>query len=144
MRHYEIIYIVNPNLNDEEYHELLKKFNDIIQNKGVIIKIQEWGKQRLAYRIKKFYNGVYVLVEFCANAEITSELERSLNLDDRILKFQTVKLADQANPDELLEKEKAAQEKANEQQGGVEEPNPDSDEDEEQDEEDDDEVDNGN
>lgn len=131
MRHYEIIYIVNPNLNDEEYHELLKKYNDIIEGlKGVIIKTQEWGKQRLAYRVKKFYNGNYVLVEFCANPDTTSELERSLNLDERILKFQTVKLADSANPEELLEKEKEAR-KAKEEQGQGEpsqEEMPDSDE----------------
>jgi small subunit ribosomal protein S6 len=129
MRHYEIIYIVNPNLNDEEYHELLKKFNDIIESlKGVVIKTQEWGKQRLAYRIKKFYNGVYVLVDFCANPETTAELERNLNLDDRILKFQTVKLADKADPEELLKKEKTPEKVIEEEEQGEvsEEPTPDS------------------
>lgn len=119
MRHYEIIYIVNPNLDNEEYHKLLKKFNDIIENlKGIIIIIQEWGKQRLAYRIKKFYNGVYVLVEFCANPEATIELERNLNLDDRILKFQTVKLADKVDPEELLKKKKASEQVIEEQEQG--------------------------
>ncbi len=107
MRHYEIIYIVNPNLNTDDYHELLKKYNDIIvNNKGVVIKTEEWGKQRLAYRIRKFYNGVYVYVEFCANAESIADLERNLKLDDNILKFQTVKLADHANPEELIQKAK--------------------------------------
>ncbi len=105
MRHYEIIYIVNPNLNGDDYQELLKKYSEIIEtNKGVIIKTDEWGKQRLAYRIRKFYNGVYVYVEFCAGAELIAELERSLKLDDNILKFQTVKLAEQADPEELLQK----------------------------------------
>lgn len=117
MRHYELIYIVNPNLNDEEYHELLKKFNDIIENlKGVIIKTQEWGKQRLAYRIDKFYNGIYVLVEFCANPDATFELERNLNLDDRIFKFQAVKLADTADPEELIKKEQESKKAAEEQE----------------------------
>ncbi|MFC1495665.1 30S ribosomal protein S6 [Thermodesulfobacteriota bacterium] len=107
MRHYELIYIVNPNLNDEDFHELVKKYSGIIENlKGIIIKTQEWGKQRLAYRIRKFYNGVYVYVDFCAENKSIAELERNLKLDDNILKFQTVKLADQANPEELLEKEK--------------------------------------
>jgi len=105
MRHYEIIYIVNPNLNGDDYHELVKKYTEIIENtKGVIIKTDEWGKQRLAYRIRKFYNGVYVYVEFCAEAESIAELERNLKLDDNILKFQTVKLADQADPEELIKK----------------------------------------
>ena len=105
MRHYEIIYIVNPNLNGDDYHELVKKYSEIIvNNKGVIIKTDEWGKQRLAYRIRKFYNGVYVYVEFCTEAKSIAELERNLKLDDNILKFQTVKLADEADPEELLKK----------------------------------------
>lgn len=106
MRHYEIIYIVNPNLNSDDYHVLLKKYGEIISNnKGIIIKTDEWGKQRLAYRIRKFYNGVFVYVEFCAEAELIAELERNLKLDDNILKYQTVKLADQVNPEDLLIKE---------------------------------------
>ncbi len=105
MRHYEIIYIVNPNLNGDEFREVLKKYSDIIvNNKGVVIKTDEWGKQRLAYRIRKFYNGVYVYVEFCAMANSIAELERNLKLDDNILKFQTVKLADKADPEELIKK----------------------------------------
>jgi small subunit ribosomal protein S6 len=105
MRHYEIIYIVNPNLNGDEYRDLLKKYSEIIvNNKGVVIKTEEWGKQRLAYRIRKFYNGVYVYVDFCAMANSIVELERNLKLDDNILKFQTVKLADKADPEELIKK----------------------------------------
>ena len=116
MRHYELIYIVNPNLNDEDFQELVKKYNSIIENlKGIIIKTQVWGKQRLAYRISKFYNGVYVYIDFCADTKSITELERSLKLDDNILKFQTVKLADQANPEELLAKEKQPKDDSSEE-----------------------------
>lgn len=113
MRHYEIIYIINPNESDDEFNEIIEKYNNLIvgQN-GVIIKTQKWGKQRLAYTVKKFNNGFYVLVDFCANPGVTTELERNLNLDDRIIKYQTVKLADKADPQELIEKEKQAQEEA--------------------------------
>jgi small subunit ribosomal protein S6 len=110
MRHYETIYILNPNLSDEEYHEIIDKFNKLIETqKGVIIKRQEWGKQRLAYAINKFNNGFYVLVGFCANPGVTAELERNCKIDDRILKYQTIKIADNADPQELLLKEKEAQ-----------------------------------
>lgn len=116
MRHYELIYIVNPNLNDEDFQELVKKYNSTIENlKGIIIKTQVWGKQRLAYRISKFYNGVYVYVDFCADTKSITELERNLKLDDNILKFQTVKLADQANPEELLAKEKPPEDDSQEE-----------------------------
>ena len=113
MRHYEIIYIINPNESDDEFNEIVEKFNNLIVNqKGIIIKTQKWGKQRLAYTVKKFNNGFYVLVDFCANPGVTTELERNLNLDDRIIKYQTVKLADKADPQELIEKEKEAQKEA--------------------------------
>jgi small subunit ribosomal protein S6 len=109
MRHYETIYIVDPNLGDEEYRELTGKFNSLIENqKGVVIKTKEWGKQRLAYVVKKFNYGFYVLIDFCADPGVTSELERSLKLDDRILKYQTVKISDRADPEELLLKEREA------------------------------------
>jgi small subunit ribosomal protein S6 len=113
MRHYEIIYIINPNQSDDEFNEIIEKFNNLIVNqKGIIIKTQKWGKQRLAYTVKKFNNGFYVLVDFCANPGVTTELERNLNLDDRIIKYQTVKLAEKADPQELIEKEKEAQKEA--------------------------------
>lgn len=113
MRHYEIIYIINPNESDDEFSEIVEKYNNLIVNqKGVIIKTQKWGKQRLAYTVKKFNNGFYVLVDFCANPGVTTELERNLNLDDRIIKYQTVKLANKADPQELIEKEKEAQKEA--------------------------------
>ena len=115
MRHYEIIYIVNPNLNEDDYHEIMKKFNDLIENqKGIIVKTQEWGKQRMAYAIRKFYNGYYVVINFCADPGVTFELERNLKLDDRILKFQTVKLADKADPQKLIQKEKDVTKEAEE------------------------------
>lgn len=122
MRHYETIYIMNPNLGEEEYQEVLGKFSSFIEeNKGVIIKTSEWGKQRLAYLIQKFNYGSYVLIEFCANADLTAELERAFKLDDRILKCQTVKLADRVDPEELLRKEKEAQEKSSREEEAAEE-----------------------
>jgi small subunit ribosomal protein S6 len=107
MRHYETIYIVDPNLSDEEYGEVTKKFNNLIEKqKGVIIKTDEWGAQKLAYRVKKFDKGSYVLVDYCGNPGLTVELERALKLDSRIIKYQTVNLADNVDPEELILKEK--------------------------------------
>lgn len=125
MRHYETIYIINPNLGDEDYHEIIAKVNNLIENqKGVLVKTQEWGKQRLAYAVRKFYYGFYVLVDFCAEPGVTAELERSLKLDDNILKYQTVKLADDADPQELILKGKGASEEiaATEDQESEEKP----------------------
>ena len=112
MKHYETIYIANPNLKDEEYGDILTKFRDSIEKlKGVTIKTEEWGKQKLAYQLKKFDNGLYVLIEYCGEPGMTAELERNLKLDERVLKYQTVKLADKADPEALIQKERENREK---------------------------------
>ena len=106
MRHYETIYIINPNISDDENREIIQKYNSLLEGRNsVVVKTQEWGKQRLAYAIQKFFYGFYVLVDFCANPGVTAELERNLKLDDRILKYQTIKLADKVDPEELILKE---------------------------------------
>ena len=111
MKHYETIFIANPTLGDEEYRDILTKFLDSIETlKGVIIKTEEWGKQKLAYQLKKFDNGFYVLIEYCGDSGITAELERNLKLDERVLKYQTVKLADKADPEALIQKAKETKE----------------------------------
>ena len=130
MRHYETIYIVKPDFAEKDYQEIVEKFGNFIQQqKGVIIKTQEWGTQRLAYDIRKFGKGFYVFVEYCADAGVITQLERAFTLDDRILKSQTVKLADNVDPEELLQKEKEANtptdeiEESAEEQVGEEEKN---------------------
>jgi small subunit ribosomal protein S6 len=109
MKHYETLYIVNPELEEEDYKAVVGKFKDLIEKeKGVIVKLEEWGKQRLAYLIKKVDQGAYVLMDYCGGAGITAVLERDLKLDDRILKYQTVKLADEVEPQALVQKEEEA------------------------------------
>jgi small subunit ribosomal protein S6 len=113
MRHYETIYIVRPDITDEEIQQVNEKFKTLIEaQKGVVIKLQDWGKQRLAYEIKKQDKGTYFLVDFCGEPGLTSELARNLKLDERILKFQTVKLADYADPQELIKQEEEKHQKS--------------------------------
>ncbi|MFH1479919.1 MAG: 30S ribosomal protein S6 [Pseudomonadota bacterium] len=109
MRHYETIYIIHPNLADEDYKAAITKFNERVEKqKGVVIKTEEWGKQRLAYLIKKVDKGSYVLMNYCGLPGLSQELERELKLDDRVLKYQTVKLADKVDPEALIMKEEEA------------------------------------
>ena len=110
MRHYETLYIVSPELSDEDYKAVLNKYKDLIdREKGVIVRLDEWGKRKLAYELRKFDNGSYVLMDYCGGPGITVELERDLKLDDRVLKYQTVKLADNVDPEALIRKQKEAE-----------------------------------
>jgi len=112
MRHYETIFVVHPNLGEEEYKEVLKKFTTLTERaKGVLVKLDEWGTQKLAHRVKKSDRGYYVLMSYCGGPGITAEIERDLKLDERVLKFQSVKLSDEADPNELILKEKEGQKK---------------------------------
>ncbi|HIJ19751.1 MAG TPA: 30S ribosomal protein S6 [Deltaproteobacteria bacterium] len=103
MRYYENLYIVKPTLSDEDYGGVVSKFNELIEkNAGVMIKVEEWGKKSLAYDIKKFDKGFYVLQQFCGEPGIMEELKRYLGLDDNILKYQIIKLGDQVDPEKLI------------------------------------------
>jgi small subunit ribosomal protein S6 len=105
MRYYETLYIINPNLAEEEYRELVTKFNNIVEkNKGVIIKVDEWDKKSFAYIVRKFDRGYYVLLQYCGGPGITRELELGLKLDERVLKYQTIKLSNIADPEALRAK----------------------------------------
>ncbi len=107
MRHYETLYIISPELGEEDYKAVVAKHRDLIEKgNGVIIKLDEWGRRRLAYELKKFDQGFYVLMDYCGEAGITAELARALKLDDKVLKYQTIKLGDNVNPDDLVEEPK--------------------------------------
>jgi len=119
MRYYETLYIISPDLPDDAYREVVTKFTNLVEkNKGVVTKVDEWGTKTLAYEVKKFKRGSYVLLQYCGEPGITAELKREMSLDDRILKYQTIKLSDNAD----LEALKAEGDEGEAEVGGEEEP----------------------
>ncbi|MDZ7697596.1 MAG: 30S ribosomal protein S6 [Deltaproteobacteria bacterium] len=112
MKHYETVYIINPNLADEAVADIVARFSALIEkSSGVVTKVDEWGKRDLAYDIKKFNKGYYVLMQFCGDPGITVELQRQFGLDDSILKSQTILLSDHADPEALKAEAQAAKAK---------------------------------
>ncbi len=123
MRYYETLYLINPNLADEDYKGVVEKFNNLIEkNKGVLIKVDEWGKKTLAYIINKFDKGYYVLLKYCGEPGIIEELKRDLKLDDRVLKHQTIKLSDDVDPEALKSETETSETKVVEEEKAPEEP----------------------
>ena len=107
MRNYETIFVVNPTLGEEDYKEVLKKYSALVERqKGILVRVEEWGVQRLAHAVKRFDKGAFVLMNYCGPSGVSSDLERDLKLDDRIFRFQTVKIAEDVDPQELILKEK--------------------------------------
>ena len=92
---YESIYIVNPNVEAEGIKSLVEKFNALIESEGgKVLETNEWGMKKLAYPIKKFTQGYYVLVNFEAKAEFIDELERIYKITDSVIKFITIRKED--------------------------------------------------
>ena len=93
MNKYEVVYIIDPAVEEEARKELIAKFNDLIANNGGSVdKVEEWGKRRLAYAIDYKTEGYYVLVNFQAESELPKELERNLQISDSIIRYQVIKL----------------------------------------------------
>ena len=92
MNKYESVIIINPNVDEEGIKTLVKKFTDLINSDGKIEKVDELGKKKLAYEIKKNNEGYYVVFYFEANSNVISELERNYRITDEVIKFMTIKV----------------------------------------------------
>jgi small subunit ribosomal protein S6 len=91
MRRYEAVFIVNPELSEDQHQPLFDKLNGLVsEDQGMLVKLDQWGDKRLAYEIKKHTRGYYVLMDFCGDGALVKEIERNLRLDDRVLKYMTV------------------------------------------------------
>jgi len=92
LKRYEVVVIVKTDLAEEDLTAIIERSQAIITDrKGVIAKVDKWGKRRLAYEINKQKDGFYFLIDFAGDGPIVAEIERNFKIDDRILKFMTVK-----------------------------------------------------
>ena len=121
MRRYETLFIVTPDSSEEDLKAVAAKIQGVVTGmNGIVASYDEQGKKKLAYSVKKQNKGYYVLMDYVGSADIVSEIERNMRLDDRVLKYLTVKLADQVDP-ESIESEKS---EPTEQAEAVEAPEP--------------------
>ncbi len=94
-REYELIWIVKPDVADEDVEAITERTKAVVtEREGTIMDLDEWGKRKLAYDVQKFSKGHYVRMHFLGQPVDVAELERTLRIDDRILRFLTVKLID--------------------------------------------------
>jgi len=92
MRNYEIMFIVNPQVPEEEIDKINSQLEGIITSGGgKIEKIEKMGKRRLAYDVGKHREGFYVLFVMAANGDIIKECERRLRVMDAVIKYITVR-----------------------------------------------------
>lgn len=108
MRRYETVLIAHSDLSEDEIGKLVARYSGIVAGqKGILVKVEKWGKRRLAYLIRKQTRGFYILLDYAGAGAAVNELERNLKIDDKILKFMTVLKAEAVDP-AALENEIAA------------------------------------
>ena len=93
MNQYETVFILTPVLSDDQMKETVAKFKKVLADKGAEILSEEtWGLKKMAYAIQKKSTGFYCLLEFKAEPSVIKTLETAYRRDEKVIRFQTVKL----------------------------------------------------
>src|ERR1700733_11485702 len=109
MRAYEELFIVNPDAPEEEVNTFIDQLKALIATaKGTVDKVDNWGVRKLAYRVSKYAEGHYILIQFSSSPESVKEIERRLRVADMVIKFITVRIDEKQKK---IDKRKKAREK---------------------------------
>ncbi len=102
MNHYETIFIVGPDTPETDQDSIFEKLKSMISEAGKLIMFDDWGTRKFAYEIRKKKQGRFVRLDYCGEGVLVDEIERLFRLDYRILKFMTVLLAKDVDPESLV------------------------------------------
>ncbi len=81
-----MVYILNPNRDEATTAALVEKFKALVESKGTLGEVNEWGKRHLAYPINDLNEGYYVLMTFTATPDLPAELDRQLRINDNVMR----------------------------------------------------------
>ena len=92
MRHYEVMVILDPNLEERTIAPSLDTFLSVVKKDGgTVDKVDIWGKRRLAFEIKKHSEGIYAVIDLQAVPASVQELDRQLNLNESVLRTKVLR-----------------------------------------------------
>lgn len=92
MRHYETAFLITPKLEEEETEKLIQDMADVVaKKKGKMVRIEKWGKKKLAYPIEKLDEAFYVFFHYEGDPEIPFELERRFRQTEAVIRYLTLK-----------------------------------------------------
>jgi len=95
LREYETIFLLRPELAEDLVDKIVERLRGIVQRDGgKVIKVENWGKKKVAYEVKKHLRAIYIRFVYLGNTHMVAEFERNLRMTDDVLKYQSVKLAD--------------------------------------------------
>lgn len=92
MRHYEVMVILDPDLEERAVSPLIENFLSVVrEGSGKVEKVDTWGRRRLAYEIKKKPEGVYSVIDLQAEPAVVKELDRQMNLNESVLRTKVLR-----------------------------------------------------
>ena len=111
-RTYEVMFIVRPDMQDEDQDKLISALESSVTSAGGTVKnVETMGKRRLAYTVRKFQDGLYLLLTLEASGQAVAELERRLRVTEPVIKFITVRVDEEQKRLEKIKKIRAAHQK---------------------------------
>jgi small subunit ribosomal protein S6 len=98
-REYETIFILRPDTNQDGIHTVNTRVRGIVEQMGGrVIKLDNWGKRKLAYEVKKQLKGIYLYWQYLGSAGMVDEIERNLRMLDNVIRYYTVKIDENVDP----------------------------------------------
>jgi small subunit ribosomal protein S6 len=92
MRHYEIMVLLDPNVEERTVAPSLEHYLEVVRSSGGTVEnVNIWGRRRLAYEIQKHAEGIYVVIDVNCTPEAVAEMERQLNLNESVLRTKVVR-----------------------------------------------------
>ena len=103
MRTYEVVFIAVPTISTEELDAFIGLMQSVVETRtGKVLKVDNWGKKSLAYKIKKFRDGFYVVLTIEADGPTIAELERRFRVTDHVIRFLSVRIDEDLKRSEKL------------------------------------------
>jgi small subunit ribosomal protein S6 len=118
-RNYELMFIVRPDMVDEELSKLIATLESAATAAGGTAKTEIWGKRRLAYKVGKFNDGIFVLMIIDAAGSVIHEVERRLRVTEPVIKFLTVRMDEELKRLDKIKKLRDSKKKASAQPAPV-------------------------
>ena len=104
LQQYETVIVVDPDLSEEQKEEVFAKMGNIIKQYGGILKeIEKWGIRNLAFNVNHKQKGYYALLRYYGKSDIVEKLERNIKMNDKIIRFLTIKVSPKASPVSTME-----------------------------------------
>ena len=103
MRSYEVVFLAAPTLTPEELDAFINHMQSVVEGKnGKVVKVDNWGKRSLAYKIKRFRDAYYVILSVEGSGAAIAELERRFRVTDSIIRFLSVRIDEDLKRSEKL------------------------------------------